>query len=82
MSFPLILLSGKGVANNIGFGRIKTAVALLRPPVVAAPGAAGSLSPERIPDTLKANWFNGTDLASQNCNCQIADQAQSQRGQR
>jgi hypothetical protein len=46
--------------NRIGFARLGKAVGALLPP-----GAANSLSPDKILQTLKANWYNGTDLASQ-----------------
>jgi len=52
-----VLLGG---VNNIGFGAIKTQVKSLTPG-----NAANSLSQSKIVATLKANWFNGTDLASQ-----------------
>jgi hypothetical protein len=50
--------------NHIGFGTIKTTVSSLTP---SGPSGASSnaLSQGKIIDTLKANWFNGTDLASQ-----------------
>jgi hypothetical protein len=52
-------LPGGGV-NRIGFSRIKSAIAAL------TPGAASNgLTQAKIVDTLKANWFNGTDLPSQ-----------------
>jgi hypothetical protein len=46
--------------NRIGFKRLGNAVAALLPAA-----GANSLSPEKILETLKANWYNGTDLASQ-----------------
>lgn len=46
--------------NRIGFKRLGKAVAALLPAA-----GADSLSPEKILETLKANWYNGTDLASQ-----------------
>jgi len=51
-----------GGVNHIGFARIRDAVKSLTPQA-AAPSNA--LSQAKITDTLKANWFNGTDLASQ-----------------
>jgi hypothetical protein len=49
-----------GGVNRIGFGNIAEAVKKL------TPGAAASgLTQAKIVDTLKANWYNGTDLASQ-----------------
>lgn len=50
-----------GGMNHMGFGRIRTAVLPLTPG--AAPGNA--LPQQKILDTLKANWMNGTDLTSQ-----------------
>ena len=49
-----------GGVNRIGFHRIKGVVARLTP---AAPTAG--LSQAKIVDTLRANWYSGTDLASQ-----------------
>jgi len=49
-----------GGVNRIGFPRIANAVAKLTP---GAPAAG--LTQGKILDTLKANWYNGTDLASQ-----------------
>jgi len=49
-----------GGVNRIGFSRIATAVAGLTP---GAP--ANGLTQGKILDTLKANWYNGTDLGSQ-----------------
>jgi hypothetical protein len=49
-----------GGVNRIGFSRIATAVASLTP---GAP--ANGLTQGKILDTLKANWYNGTDLGSQ-----------------
>jgi len=49
-----------GGVNHIGFGGIKTTVQALTP---GKP--ANSLSQDKILATLKANWFNGTDLSSQ-----------------
>ena len=49
-----------GGVNRIGFGRIADTVNKL------TPGAAASgLTQSKIVDTLKANWYNGTDLSSQ-----------------
>jgi hypothetical protein len=49
-----------GGVNRIGFGGIADAVKKL------TPGAAASgLTQATILDTLKANWYNGTDLTSQ-----------------
>ena len=49
-----------GGVNRIGFGRIAAAVTSLTP---GAP--ASGLTQAKILDTLKANWYNGTDLGSQ-----------------
>jgi hypothetical protein len=49
-----------GGVNRIGFGRIAAAVTKLTP---GAPAAG--LTQGKILDTLKANWYNGTDLSSQ-----------------
>jgi hypothetical protein len=49
-----------GGVNRIGFSRIAEQVKGL------TPGAAASgLTQSTIVDTLKANWYNGTDLSSQ-----------------
>ena len=49
-----------GGVNRIGFGKIKQAVANL------TPGAAvNGLSQSQIIRILRANWYNGQDLASQ-----------------
>ncbi len=48
-----------GGVNRIGFKRIAVAVSAL------TPGATAGLTQARIIDTLKANWYNGTDLGSQ-----------------
>lgn len=52
-------LLGGGV-NHIGFGGIKKTVASLTPG-----NATNALSRDKVLATLKANWFNGTDLSSQ-----------------
>ncbi len=49
-----------GGVNHIGFRAIKATVASLTPGT-----PSNALSQERIVQTLKANWFNGTDLDSQ-----------------
>jgi hypothetical protein len=49
-----------GGVNRIGFGRIAGAVTKLTP---GAPAAG--LSQAKILATLRANWYNGTDLNSQ-----------------
>jgi hypothetical protein len=49
-----------GGVNNIGFSRIATAVSALTPS-----GGSNALPGPKVIDTLKANWFNGADLASQ-----------------
>jgi hypothetical protein len=49
-----------GGVNHVGFKGIRTAVE----PLIARAGA-NALSQEKIIATLQANWFNGTDLASQ-----------------
>lgn len=48
-----------GGANHLGFSGIRKAVTPLIPP------PAHGLAPEKILETLRSNWFNGTDLASQ-----------------
>jgi hypothetical protein len=48
-----------GGANRIGFSGIRNAVMPL------TPAAAAGLPQNRILETVRANWFNGTDLASQ-----------------
>ena len=53
-----------GGVNHIGFGGIRTTVTALTPGTSAG-HPAGSLSQQKILDTLQANWMNGTDLASQ-----------------
>jgi len=61
-------LWGGGV-NNIGFHHIVTTVTRLTPIPAAAPNAPAAainaLPQADILATLKANWFNGTDLGSQ-----------------
>jgi hypothetical protein len=52
-------LLGGGV-NHIGFGGIKETVKSLTPG-----NPANALSQDKVVATLKANWFNGTDLGSQ-----------------
>jgi hypothetical protein len=49
-----------GGVNNIGFSRIATAVSALTPS-----DGSNALPGPKVIDTLKANWFNGADLASQ-----------------
>jgi hypothetical protein len=49
-----------GGVNHIGFGRIEKMVESLTPG-----NPTNALSQDKIIATLKANWFNGTDLASQ-----------------
>jgi hypothetical protein len=49
-----------GGVNHIGFGAIKKTVTSLTPG-----NPTNALSQDKIMATLKANWFNGTDLASQ-----------------
>jgi hypothetical protein len=51
--------------NRIGFGGIATAVKPLTPPAAAAGPPGNSLAPQKVLDTLQANWYNGTDLGSQ-----------------
>ena len=54
-----------GGVNHLGFKGIRIAVTPLIP-AGAAPGQQpNALSPPKILATLQANWFNGTDLASQ-----------------
>ena len=49
-----------GGVNRVGFNRIKSAVRAL------TPGASSAgLTQAKIVATLKANWYNGKDLASQ-----------------
>jgi hypothetical protein len=50
-----------GGVNRIGFSRIRHTVSALTPTA----GAHNALSQPKIIDTLQANWYNGTDLASQ-----------------
>jgi hypothetical protein len=52
-----------GGANHIGFAGIKAVVTTLTPPSTGT--EAKGLTQAKILDTLQANWFNGTDLASQ-----------------
>lgn len=49
-----------GGVNRIGFGRIASTVTKL-----TQGAAATGLTQSKIVDTLKANWYNGTDLVSQ-----------------
>jgi hypothetical protein len=49
-----------GGVNHIGFGAIKKTVRSL-----TLGNPTNALSQDKIVATLKANWFNGTDLASQ-----------------
>lgn len=49
-----------GGVNHIGFSQIEKTVKSLTPG-----NPANALSQDKIIATLKANWFNGTDLASQ-----------------
>ena len=49
-----------GGVNHIGFGAIKKTVTSLTPGT-----PTNALSQNEIVATLKANWFNGTDLGSQ-----------------
>jgi hypothetical protein len=49
-----------GGVNFIGFSGIRKTVSALTPV-----GSGNALSPDKIIATLKANWFNGTDLPSQ-----------------
>ncbi|SPE26590.1 conserved membrane hypothetical protein [Candidatus Sulfotelmatomonas gaucii] len=49
-----------GGVNRIGFGKIKVTVTALTPGT-----AANGLSQAKIISTLRANWYNGQDLASQ-----------------
>jgi hypothetical protein len=51
-----------GGVNRIGFKRIATAVGALLPQTAST---SNGLSKDKMLDTLKANWYNGTDLASQ-----------------
>jgi hypothetical protein len=59
-----IPLLGGGV-NRIGFSGIKRAVTALTPYGNAGGASANALPQQRILDTLQANWYNGTDIASQ-----------------
>lgn len=54
-----------GGVNRIGFPGIKTAVTALIPDGNAEGHSANALPQQKILDTLQANWYNGTDLASQ-----------------
>jgi hypothetical protein len=49
-----------GGVNRLGFGRIQEAVKSLTPGA-----AAQGLTQAKILETLKANWYNGKDLAGQ-----------------
>jgi HAMP domain-containing protein len=49
-----------GGVNHIGFGGIKSLAKSLTPGT-----QANALSQNKVVATLQANWFNGTDLASQ-----------------
>jgi hypothetical protein len=49
-----------GGVNRLGFRRIEAATKSLTPGA-----AAQGLTQDKIVDTLKANWYNGKDLASQ-----------------
>jgi len=49
-----------GGVNRIGFKRIETAVKSLTPGA-----AANGLTQDKILATLRANWYNGKDIASQ-----------------
>jgi hypothetical protein len=50
-----------GGANHIGFSIVRSAAEPLLPPK----SKDGGLSLDQMIQTLQANWFNGTDLASQ-----------------
>lgn len=52
-----------GGANRISFAGIKAVVTTLAPPSTGT--EAKGLTQAKILDALQANWFNGTDLASQ-----------------
>jgi hypothetical protein len=54
-----------GGANHIGFKGIRATVTLLTPAATDAGHPVNALSQQKILATLQANWFNGTDLASQ-----------------
>jgi hypothetical protein len=55
-----------GGVNHIGFSTIRKRITALTPGTPAAAGTAtNALSQNEILGTLKANWFNGTDLSSQ-----------------
>ena len=54
-----------GGVNHIGFKGIRAAVTPLTPSGAAPAQPANALSQQKIIATLQANWFNGTDLASQ-----------------
>ncbi len=51
--------------NRIGFGGIRDAVAALSPEEANANSALNALPKNQILDSVRANWVNGTDLASQ-----------------
>ncbi len=51
-----------GGVNRIGFSGITAAVTALTP---SGSAPSNALSQEKILDTLRANWYNGTDLGSQ-----------------
>jgi hypothetical protein len=54
-----------GSVNHFGFKGIRTAVTALTPAGEVAGQPANALSQQKVLATLQANWFNGTDLASQ-----------------
>ena len=60
-STPPKILPGGGV-NRIGFGCIVSTIKALTP---ASTNTFNALPQDKIIDTLRANWFNGTDVGSQ-----------------
>jgi hypothetical protein len=54
-----------GSVNHFGFEGIRAAVTKLTPAATTKGTAVAALSQPKILETLQANWFNGTDLASQ-----------------
>jgi hypothetical protein len=54
-----------GGPNHFGFAGIEAAVRPLIPPNLGPSNAVRGLPPEKIVATLRANWFNGIELANQ-----------------
>jgi hypothetical protein len=51
--------------NQIGYGGISTAVSKLTPDLAGTGQPANALPQANVLNTLRSNWINGTDLASQ-----------------